>query len=506
MDHVRHFMDLFEGLQRAHGTYEIQESRSDKKKTGKAATLAKPVTEQLWRLHLEGKRSLGIIPINDESMVKFGAIDIDVYEGLSHAGLVKLIKSHDLPLIVCRSKSGGAHLYLFTEDWVPASLMQSKLKEIAAGLGYGKCEIFPKQVELIVERGDIGQWINMPYFDMNNSARYAVGDNGRQMSVEDFIAVALNKRVSEDDLESLGITVDEEKLEDGPPCLQYLITQGFPEGTRNDGLFNLGVYYFKSAPDEWERKVEQANQAFLIPPLTSEEVLGVQKSLRKKDFNYTCSKPPIVSHCNSAICRQRKFGVGNSGNMAVLTSLTKLDTKPPIWFVDVEGGGRLELTTEELHNQVKFQRKCFEAFHMMPNKVSGQAWENILTDLGKKTMIIEMPDDASPEGQLMEYLHAFCHGKARARTREEMLLGKPWYDEVDETTYFRIGDFMSYLERHHFREFKVNKIASILQTRGLTKKFFNLKGKGLNAWGYKANSTKSSLSIPDEVENGKPNY
>ena len=40
-----------------------------------------------------------------------------------------------LPLIVCRSKSGGAHVFLFTSDYVSAKLMRDKLVQIRAVLG-----------------------------------------------------------------------------------------------------------------------------------------------------------------------------------------------------------------------------------------------------------------------------------------------------------------------------------------------------------------------------------
>ena len=38
--------------------------------------------------------------------------------------------------------------------------------------------------------------------------------------------------------------------------------------------------------------------------------------------------------------------------------LTKQDSEPPIWFLDVEGG-RLELETDDLLNQNRFQTKVY---------------------------------------------------------------------------------------------------------------------------------------------------
>ncbi len=59
---------------------------------------------------------------------------------------------------VCRSKSGGAHLFLFTKQSVPAVTMRNKLYEIAAYLGYAEWEIFPKKTEIKASRGKNGNF------------------------------------------------------------------------------------------------------------------------------------------------------------------------------------------------------------------------------------------------------------------------------------------------------------------------------------------------------------
>jgi sialic acid synthase SpsE len=41
---------------------------------------------------------------------------------------------------------------LFSKDWVEAKDMQHALRNIAAALGYGESEIFPKQIKLNLER------------------------------------------------------------------------------------------------------------------------------------------------------------------------------------------------------------------------------------------------------------------------------------------------------------------------------------------------------------------
>lgn len=41
---------------------------------------------------------------------------------------------------------------------------------------------------------------------------------------------------------------------------------------------------------------------------------------------------------------------------------------------------------------------------------------------------------------------------------------------------------MEYLDRNHFKEFKVHQIASMLKEKGGETGFFNIKNKGINWW------------------------
>ena len=99
---------------------------------------------------------------------------------------LKVFGINKLPLIVCRSKSGGAHVFLFTKENIPASLMQSKLKQMAIILGYEGSEIFPKQTEILVERGDTGNFLNLPYYNEMKGLRYAINDNGTGCTLQEF--------------------------------------------------------------------------------------------------------------------------------------------------------------------------------------------------------------------------------------------------------------------------------------------------------------------------------
>ena len=58
---------------------------------GKSFIKREPVTDELWQKHLQGRDSLGIIPINDDNQCKWGCIDIDSYAGFDHKKLVNKI-------------------------------------------------------------------------------------------------------------------------------------------------------------------------------------------------------------------------------------------------------------------------------------------------------------------------------------------------------------------------------------------------------------------------------
>jgi hypothetical protein len=118
------FKSIFSGLEIAYGQYQPGERGENGKQKGKAFICRRDVTSNLWSDHLKGKGpALGIIPITQNNDCRWGCIDIDEYN-FNHLELIQSIRKLNLPLIVCRSKSGGAHVFLFTKKNISASLMQ----------------------------------------------------------------------------------------------------------------------------------------------------------------------------------------------------------------------------------------------------------------------------------------------------------------------------------------------------------------------------------------------
>ena len=193
-------MQLFAGNEGAYGTYgkpyrDNGGLKCDIKNT--ARTVPEPVTLQRWVEHLEGKRALGIIPICKDDTCVWGAIDVDSYDRNS-LDIVELVERLRLPLVAVRSKSGGLHLLLFTQEPQRAADVRAVLHKMAADLGLSGSEIFPKQDRL--EGGKVGNWLAAPYFGSNYDGaicdQVALRKTGAAKDVVEFLRTAKEQQLN----------------------------------------------------------------------------------------------------------------------------------------------------------------------------------------------------------------------------------------------------------------------------------------------------------------------
>lgn len=482
------FAAIFDGLTEAYGTYRVEKKQSNGKNTGKAAIVREPRTPKLWQGHLSGKgNSVGIIPINEDNKCKWGCIDVDQYP-LDHKLLVEKIRRLKLPLVVCRSKSGGAHCFLFADDWVEARDMQKALQNISAALGYGDSEIFPKQVKLNLERGDVGNFLNLPYYDAEGGLRYAFLDDGTSADLEEFFGLYEAHKQTPEQVIKLQVesTADMADFDKGPPCLKILAKLKISEGGRNNGLFNVGVYLRKAYPDSWESEILRYNMEYFEPPLPLNEVNVVAKQVQRKDYAYKCNDAPINAHCNKDLCRTMEFGIGAAASGVPIANLRKYNSTPPVWFLDVNGEP-LELDTDALMNQTAFQKACMEQLNLYPRTAKKEQWEArvgaLLNEMKEnESAIVEVAQDASISGQFYDYLEEFCSYLQTAQDREEILLRKPFTDEEEGKTYFRLKDFEAHLRKNKFFEYKSHKVAQRLRDINGDSTVLKIKGRSVRVW------------------------
>jgi hypothetical protein len=495
---VKRMMSRFEGFHEAYGSYDPEAAKADMR-GGKveikatAYTKRRPVTLELWDSHLSGISPLGIIPIRDNNTVLWGCIDIDLY-GIDVVELIQNINDEKLPLIVCKTKSGGAHVFLFMASPVDAGQMRIGLRNIAAVLRHGNSEIFPKQDRVMLEHGDLGSWLNMPYFGED---RQAYNPDGSFMSLKEFLKLADSleqppnwfeqdesdgSRRSHSGSSARGGMAE---FKDGPPCMQHLSAIGIGEGGRNTGIYAIGIFAKKKFPNSWEEVLESFNRDIAQPPLPATELVDIIKRLRQKEYNYPCKDQPIVAHCNSAVCRTRKYGVGGSMNeMPVISGLTRIGRDPPLWFLTV-GEERMEFTTDLLMNYHNFKRYCWERTGNMFNNMKQSDWEKVLG--AQETTLIEESAEVSNTGRFEEILDDFVNDEHRARQKDDILLRHAWLDDTDSDVnehkhYFRLQDLQKYLEDAGFKIYSRGQIVSrLMQLKG-GKAEFVLKKKFTRVW------------------------
>lgn len=487
MEYAERMMRLFDGYSEAHGTHGATSSNVAKggkleiKKT--ARTVRSPVTIEVWEQHLSGERPLGIIPVKENGTCVWACVDVDRYD-IDLAELAGDLEDKGLPLVLCRTKSGGAHLFAFFVEPYQAEDVRQAMRALAATLGFGNCEIFPKQNQVLSEQGDLGNWLNMPYLSGNETERYAVGRDSRSLTLSAFLEKAEKSKTT---LDKLVVSKKnprakrevDETLSDGPPCLEILTEHGFPEGTRNSGLFALAIFCKKKFGSKWKEMVEKYNYLFMKPPLNSEEVIMIIKNIEKKDYRYSCKDQPLASHCNSSLCRARKFGIGLSGAYPQISGLTKLDTEPPIWFLDIEER-RVAIETRQLQNYKEFQHACMEQLTVFYMPMKNEEWATIVGDAMENVIILEAAPEMGVRGHFMELLEDFCMNRHRGETKEDLLLGKPWHDPETGRHYFKLTSLMQHLEREGFRAWGRNTVGKVVTEEIGGRHFFNLRGKGVN--------------------------
>ena len=485
------FKEIFTGLQTAYGQYQKGERGENGKQKGKAFIVRKPVTDNLWEDHINGvDPALGIIPINEDNNCKWGCIDIDQYN-LNHKDLISKIRNLKLPLIVFRSKSGGAHIFLFTKEFIPASLMQTTLKRISDSLGYQGVEIFPKQTEILVERGDTGNFLNLPYHNQTKGLRYAFDDNGAAMSLEEFYKLYDIYAQTKEEVEKIEIkeTKIEEAFKDGPPCLNRLARDGFGEGSRNNALFNIAIFFKQSDPDTWQDKVVAANIKYMVPPLSNSEVQQLLKSIGKKGYDkYRCKLPPIVDVCNSSLCRTKKFGIGGGDEeiMPPLGNLTKYNSNPPQYFLDVGEETaevkqkRVELKAEQLASPALFSLAMLEKADLLVPKLKEKDWrEFYLKPLMDNLQTVEPLESLDPKNQLLALLQDWTTNRQNARTMDDIFNKLPYTDEKREFTYFRMDDFFNFCKKNHWEmdRAKTGNLIKQLDKIFISEVRFKIKGQ-----------------------------
>lgn len=465
--HISDFKSLFSGNTNGKGQSRVTEDRDENGKLKTESWVSKvPLSEDDYKLHLEGKIGLGISPINIRSKCTFGVIDIDTYSDQIKRYL-DILTRFNFPLVPIYSKSGGLHLYIFFDDEVNAAEVIDLLQQYRKALGLPRdTEIFPKQKTIPAD--GLGNWINLPYFaaeDIDNK-RKVIAVDGTLLSLEEGLEYCKKRRRS---LEEYKLLLKELPLSDAPPCLQAIYLQR-DTLYRNEYLFSLARYYKAKVGDNFEFELIEANNLLLRPVEVAEVERSIIRSHKKKDYSYKCGSPPISIICDKEECKKRQYGIGNDFISDLsYEEFIQYKSDPP-WYEWIINGQSLQFYNEsDIIFQQKFRELCFRKLHILPYKLKDSVWGNIVNNALKNIIIKEVDpeDDISTGRMFMEYISEFMTGRVMADNKEQIMINRVYDDEEKNAYIFKATALVEFLANvKNFRSYGNLEVQSRLKQMG----------------------------------------
>ena len=243
MSNALRFMKLFKGYSQSHGTYNPSGLGGEGKQKPQYLTKKTPTTLQNFDEHVTGKQPIGIYPLDDNDRVSFAAIDIDRYP-IDQADISNKLQNLKIPLVVCNSKSNGAHIYAFFHEPEGPEIAISLLKRVSAYLGHPEAEIFPKQIKR--PSGGYGSFINLPFFG-HPSLSYSCWNGDKKLGLDGFLDLAESRLTSVLELEEL---INEAGLPEVSLSSEPRAEEAISASGRNDYLFRFGCELFRLIKDE----------------------------------------------------------------------------------------------------------------------------------------------------------------------------------------------------------------------------------------------------------------
>jgi hypothetical protein len=493
----KRMMKLFAGNMSAHGTHGAPDPRTTDGKypiKSSARTIRELVTHELWEEHLNGRKPLGIIPIREDNTCLWGSIDVDEYRE-DILDIVVRADAANLPLVPCRSKSGGLHLFLFLSEPALAAELRRRLADIARLLRLDACEIFPKQTEL--QSNATGNWMVMPYYGdtYGGKLREQVGlkKTGSEMEFEEFIRFAESARTTLDQISAMVSSGPKtysrplaDLFTDGPPCLEVIANSPpLPDG-RKRAIFMAGIYLKRREPDNWKTLLEKANVRFCLTPLPASEIVGIQKSLAKRDYQYICKEEPMCNACESAVCRTRRFGIGgrNCDSWPIIASWKKIVSDDPVWIIKIEGAAE-ELKIVRIDDLTMYRRftdQCARQLDLFFLPMKQPEWALVLQQAREKLELEEAIIGTTRRDLFHELLEDFLTNRARGVSREDILAGRPWEAEEEGRFYFRLKDLDAFLKREGVRDMSRSECCGWIRAFGGGEKSVTIKRKTTRTW------------------------
>ncbi len=469
------FIKCFTGLQRNFGFCNISNGYTDpntgkiKFNAGDYGWSGKSITQFDYKQHLDGTKSIGIQPCDDNGLACFGAIDIDpkIYKDLDIKKYLDTIQEKELPLIPIKSKSGGLHLYLFTKEFVKAKVIRDFLEQVLFLFKLPiTTEIFPKQTKLGSDTNGNkvnGNFINLPYF--NKLERVALDPSGKDMSLDLFLKVVEINKADIEKLENISndlirkeLTGGAEEFKDGPPCLEILSKNKMKDG-RDRFLYNYMVFAKKKYPDNWGKMVLKAGRNYFeFDQIWTDNYIEKKiKNWEKQEKGHTCHDDLLAPVCIKSECVKRKFGIISDKkiNWPLMTNLIKVDFKPdPEYYftVEREDGETVQVHAKDV-NKIKDQQELrgliMAQADFPPPPIKGMDFFEIQKALFSTIDTVQPAPGTTPMEILKKHLKDYIHS-TEATSHNSFKSGNVLKD--DTFAYFVYDEFFNDLKDNEWKK------------------------------------------------------
>lgn len=422
-----------------------------------------PSTTEHWKNHLDGKIGLGLVPITDYQEVKFMVIDVDLpmLEALklSLTSIVVMVEEKKLPFIVCRSKSGAAHIYIFFSQLTEAAAVRNHLVLITEHLGFrdlkgNLAEIYPHTSQL--DPTSNGKFINLPYFRGNE--RTAIDSTGHPISLDDFLFLAESRITNKARFLKWQVPVEGEDfiraiVDNGPPCLQTLFNQGLTEGMRNDMLFQFGILFKKAHKERFEDLTDWVNQNKTTSPIATSELGQLMKGIRRKDYHYSCNHPCMAPICAKIMCQGRKFGIRSNIEFPPIAKLIQWGISNDNFEVhfDTDNKEVLLIRAVDLLDFEKVQAEILRLFHVVVPPIKKGQWVEFVTTLMTKAKREEVPMEFTTESQIKSLILSFTVSRSMGTKPDDLLVHKPIRD--GEFVLISFKDLQSEIHKRKYHDY-----------------------------------------------------
>jgi hypothetical protein len=425
-DLVQRFAALFAGNDQYHITCNVKRAKDKQNVTQKSA-----YTLDNIRAHLGGGVGIGTSPLLRDSTCRFAAIDIDCQDGADEVDFKSIadrVAKAGLPLVVCRTRSGGAHLYLFLLHPAPAKLIRTLIKSWADKLNIAGTDCLLPSVDFQQQEDDglprISRSINLPYHDVDKTVRYAFAADGEtRLTLAQFLDRAEAKRADP----RLLVSIPEDEQGQAPPCVQRMIKDGVPAGLRNEGLTQIAIYLKRVDKDDVLPRLAIINDRVVDPPLKMDELRKIAKSTARRDYLYRCKIEPSKGLCDSAVCVTREFGIKPSEQnqnevAAALADLPAIDDIARVQDSEAGGVYRIRINGHTFTAKAKQLMSVRDAQLLfverigviLPGKLTFGQWYEFIMERIRDARIDIQAEEDTEHGALAATVNDFIAGRLKA--------------------------------------------------------------------------------------------